>query len=174
VPDLEELEISGTIIFLPGGGSDNLALWTNRLKGLNRPEFHLYDRDEAPPAQPKHQAHVDAVNARANCCAFLTSKREAENYIHFSAINLALDAAGTTTFRLTKQPGDFDDVPTMIRDCINSVAANHDLWGDKRAKGFLDGPALSVMTTAMLDELDTQGEVRKWFKNIRELIATVD
>jgi len=173
LPNLEDLELDGAIIFLPLGG-DNLALWTNRLQGLNRPEFHVYDRDEAPPARPKHQAEIDAVNARANCRAVSTSKREAENYIHIAAINLALETSGTTAFRLIAQPGDFDDVPMALRNGVNAVAANHDLWGDKRAKEFLNGPALSAMTPAMLDEVDPHGEVRGWFRQIGELIATAD
>ena len=39
MPDLQELEDNGSIIFIPLGGS-NLIHWTSRLKGLNRPEFH--------------------------------------------------------------------------------------------------------------------------------------
>lgn len=173
VPNLESLELDGAIIFLPMGG-DNLALWANRMRQLNRPEFHIYDRDTTPPAQPKHQAKVDTVNAAGNGSACSTSKREAENYIHFKAINAALEAIGTTTFRFTSQPGNFDDVPTVLRDGINAVAANHDLWGDRRAKEFLNGDALNAMTPALLDDLDPEGEVRDWFRQIAELIATVD
>lgn len=173
VPNLEELELDGAVIFLPTGG-DNLALWADRMRKLNRPEFHVYDRDTVPPDLPKHQARVDAVNARANCRACSTSKREAENYIHFAAINAALEAIGTTTFRFIAQPGNFEDVPRALMDGINAVAANHDLWGDKRAKEFLNGAALNAMTPDMLSELDPDGEVRGWFRRIAELIASVD
>ncbi len=43
VPDLDDLERKGQIIFIPCGGS-NLSLWASKLAGLNRPEFHLFDR----------------------------------------------------------------------------------------------------------------------------------
>lgn len=174
VPNLEELELDGAVIFLPIGGGDNLALWVDRLKQLHRPEFHIYDRDNAITEQPKHQDKIDMVNARTNCRALSTSKREAENYIHFNAINLALDSMNTTTFRFTGQPGDFDDVPTLLRTEVNVVAANHDLWGDRRAKDFLNSHALLEMNKAMLDEVDPRGEVQGWFRHMSELMATVD
>ena len=44
VPDLDQLELNGELIFVPLGGS-NLALWASRLTPLNRPEFHICDRD---------------------------------------------------------------------------------------------------------------------------------
>ena len=172
VPDLEELELDGSIILMPQGG-DALALWTNRLRNFHRPEFHLCDRDSEPPAPARHQASIDAVNARPNCLALATQKREAENYIHFEAINIALELAGTT-FRLARQPSDFTDVPTFLRDGINGVAATGDLWGDKRTKELLNNAALSCMTKAMLDQIDANGEVLGWFHSVQELIATLD
>ena len=85
IPDLEKKEIEGEIIFIPMGGS-NLAYWSNKLGKLNRPEFHLCDRDNPPQEEPKHKEYMDKVNARANCKAVSTSKREIENYIHKDAI----------------------------------------------------------------------------------------
>ena len=88
VPDLEKMELDGELIFFPLGGS-TLALWTSRLKNLQRPEFHLFDRDNKPPAQPKYHRQVAEVNARDKCKARSTLKKEMENYLHKDAILLA-------------------------------------------------------------------------------------
>jgi putative ATP-dependent endonuclease of the OLD family len=104
VPNLADLELDGVIIFLPAGGGDSLARWSDRLKGLHRPEFHLYDRDTAPPQPAAHQVDVDRVNQRSDCRAFSTNKREIENYVHFEAINQALGNANIAT-RLKQQLG---------------------------------------------------------------------
>src|SRR5690606_10371264 len=54
VPLLEAMEVDGELIFFPLGGS-SLALWTSRLEALNRPEFHLFDRDVPPPEDATYQ-----------------------------------------------------------------------------------------------------------------------
>ena len=79
VPDLTQLENDGKIIFIPCGGT-NLAYWVSRLANLNRPEFHLFDRDTEPPEVSKNQAVVDEINNRDGCKAVLTGKKEMENY----------------------------------------------------------------------------------------------
>lgn len=88
VMDLEAAEIDGTMPFFPLGGA-TLALWSSRLQNLNRPEFHLYDRDTAPPEGPKYQEYVDAVNGREECVAQCMGKLEIENYLHIDAIKAA-------------------------------------------------------------------------------------
>lgn len=169
VPDLEQLELDGTIIFTPFGG-ENLAMWSHRLGNLNRPEFHVYDRDTTPPAAAKYQAHIDEINARPPCEACATSKREAENYIHYEAINLALHDAGIP-YTLTANYTDFDDVPTLLAAALNPLARQGDKWGDRRAKDFLCNNAAARMTAAMLTQVDPRGEVRGWFNRIKHLAA---
>src|SRR5690606_2871055 len=88
VPYLDQLEMYGELIFFPFGGS-NLALWASRLTPLNRPEFHICDRDNAPPDPPKYSDHMATVNARDGCKAVVTQKRELENYLHSEAIREA-------------------------------------------------------------------------------------
>jgi len=167
-PDLEQLEINGEIIFTPLGGS-GLALWCNRLANLNRPEFHIYDRDTQPPEQPKYQKYVDEVNLRANCKAYSTSKREAENYIHHDAINMAFAEVGIP-LTITDPINDFDDLPKLLVDKVNSFAPPSDKWGINRAKEFLCNAAASKMTKAMLDTLDPGKEILNWFKEMRAMI----
>ncbi len=167
-PDLTQLELDGELIFTPLGGSA-LALWCNRLANLNRPEFHLYDRDEVPPAPSKYQVHIDEVNLRAGCRAFSTNKREMENYVHRDAINFGLAESGIG-LSLIGALGDFTDVPTHLFQLVNEVVPPSSKWGQGRAKEFLCNVAVSKMTPAMLAEVDPQGEIVGWFQNIQEML----
>ena len=170
VIDLTKLEAEGEIIFVPLGGS-SLTLWTHRLAGLNRPEFHLFDRDQPPTTKSSHQDAVDAINARANAIAMLTKKREMENYIHPQAIENSID--------VNLAYGDFDDVPELVAQHLHVANGGagkwHDLDADKkkkkesRAKRRLNNEAVSAMTVAMLDEIDTNGNVRSWLREISRL-----
>ena len=95
IPDLEKMELEGEVLFFPLGGT-NLALWASRLENLNRPEFHLCDRDCAPPEPARYQSHVDEVNARPNCIARNTTKKEIENYLNKDAIMAAYNQHSIT------------------------------------------------------------------------------
>jgi hypothetical protein len=169
VLDLRALESQSRIVFIPVGGS-NLALWTHRLAGLNRPEFHLYDRDEQPPQISSHQAAVDAIIARGGS-AMLTGKREMENYLHRDAINAALGVNITYT--------DFDDVPDMVAEATHIAGGGLHPWNTldeekkrkkvSRAKRRLNTEAASAMTPALLTASDPQGGVRAWLQEIRRL-----
>jgi putative ATP-dependent endonuclease of OLD family len=172
VPNLEELELNGELIFVPFGGSA-LVLWSNRLRALNRPQFHIYDRDSIPPAEPKYRNAVDDVNARAGCRAVTTEKREIENYVHPDAVNLGLASMGIN-FAIRFAPGDFEDVPQLLVTGINAIVPDSDKWGESRAKEFLSNVAVRHMTKAMLDQIDPQSEVVGWFTQIREMIAGVE
>ena len=168
VPDLEKLELDGEIIFIELGGN-NLVHWVNRLKALNRPEFHLYDRDTAPPAAPRYQQAVDQVKARMGCKAYSTNKREIENYIHRDAINSALSESGMAV-SLDAPIGDFDDVPVLLKDKLNALLPQGAKWSESRAKDFLCGVAASRMTKAMLDEIDPTNEALGWFNDMGVMI----
>lgn len=167
VPNLEELEINGEVIFMPFGGS-LLAIWTNRLQELNRPEYHIYDRDTAPPEIPKYQEYINSVNSRTNCIAVSTQKKEIENYIHYQAINKALEKINYST-RLVRNFGDFDDVPSLLSNILNQEARDGDKWGQQRVKVFLSTQAACNMTREMLNEIDPDGEVLEWFARIKDL-----
>jgi hypothetical protein len=172
IPNLEELELDGNVVFIPCGGS-SLVLWSNRLKALNRPEFHLYDRDTHPPAPPKYIDAMNGVNARAGCIAVSTQKREIENYIHHESINIALRALGIN-LQFGNAFADFDDVPTILVDRINPLVPNDQKWGKTRAKDFLSNVASRHMTRAMLDDLDPRGEVLGWFREMQGMIERAD
>jgi hypothetical protein len=72
IDSLEKLENGGKLIF-PMGGS-NVGLWVTRLHGLNRPEFHIFDRDSKPPDVPHYHEAAEAIKGRDNCNAVHTSK----------------------------------------------------------------------------------------------------
>ena len=172
IPNLKQLEENGEIIFIPCGGS-NLALWANRLAGLNRPEFHIFDRDCDLTMKPKYQAIVDDINKRDNCCAYLTKRREIENYLHPKAIQSEAPSFPETL-------NDFDDVPLLYAQVVHSSSGSDISWDDLedkkkkskicRAKRSLNGSVVKSMTPDMLTEIDPANEVRGWFREIAELL----
>ena len=178
VPDLEKLELDGKILFFPLGGS-TLALWTSRLEALNRPEFHLYDRDNAPPAQAAYQAQIDEVNARENCSARCTNKKELENYIHKTAIEQAYSANGTV-IAIPNNFQPFDDVPVEVAQIVHSVSGSPHSWEDldeekrkekeSKAKRVINGSATKLMTNELLTEIDPGGELIGWLYEIQEIV----
>ena len=119
-PDLDALELDGQLIFFPFGGS-NLAHWVSRLQNLNRPEFHIYDRDQEPPSEPKYGADIAAVNKRDGCRALATKKREMENYLHSEAICEAYKSNGTI-INLVGPFADFDDVPLLVAQAVHAAS----------------------------------------------------
>jgi energy-coupling factor transporter ATP-binding protein EcfA2 len=179
VSDLEKLEIDGEIIFFPLGGS-TLVLWTSRLENLNRPEFHLYDRDTAPPAQPKYHAEVEAVNQREACCARSTLKKEMENYLHWEAIKQAYSDFNID-IQINQNFGPFDDVPVGVARMVHEASASPYQWDqldddkkeekERRAKRILNFMAAKHMTQEFLAEIDPDGDLLDWFREIRELLA---
>lgn len=169
VLDLRTLEDQGQVVFIPVGGS-NLALWTHRLANLNRPEFHLYDRDDQPPQVSAHQAAVDAITARG-ATAVLTGKREMENYLHPDAVAASLG--------VNLEYADFHDVPGMVAEAVHIAGGGQGQWNvldeDKkrkkvsRVKRRLNSEAASAMTPELLTAVDPQGDVRGWLNNMRRL-----
>ena len=172
VPDLRQLELDGKIIFAPLGGN-NLLLWTNRTKNLLKPEFHLYDRDHAPPADPKYKQAIDGVMARAaageSVYAVCTNKKEMENYVHIDAVNEALTAVGLTSPRHLNY-GDTEDVPQMLTQELNAILPAHSQWKPQTMKAFLNNNAVVKMNSARLSAIDPAGEVMGWFNRIENML----
>jgi len=177
VPNLEMLELDDRIIFFPLGGS-NLALWSSRLKALNRPEYHLCDRDQPPPAQPKYHAYMAEVNARDGCTAVCTTRRELENYLHPDAIREVYQSFNINVV-IPNQFNDFDDVPAIVAEAAHVatgggpwIAIDQDARAKKtsRAKAHLNGPVVARMTAARLNAVDPNGEVVSWLTDIQGLL----
>jgi len=178
VLDLEQMELDGEVIFFPLGGS-SLALWTSRLAPLARPEFHLFDRDCAPPKCAKCQADADRFNTRPNCKAVITGKKEMENYLHYQAINEAYENVCKVSLGLSSNFSDFDDVPALIAELVHGASDSPVTWAsldksaqdekERRAKRILNEHAALVMTKERLDDIDPNGHVMGWFGTMKAL-----
>ncbi|WP_038132498.1 ATP-binding protein [Thioclava indica] len=181
VPDLERLEVDGELIFIPLGGS-NLAVWSSRLKALNRPELHICDRDNPPPANPKYHDHMVKVNARPTCLAVATNKRELENYLHHEAIN-EFYAENGAAVAFGAPFADFDDVPQRVAEAAHLASGGAE-WAnvaqDKRskkmrqAKSSLNNGIVAKMTADRLTQTDPDNEIRNWFGEVSRMIAEFD
>ena len=173
IPDLRAAEQAGTLVYIPMGGS-TLELWTNRLQGLEIPEVHIMDRDNAPPALPKYHASADRVNARGpTAVAFTTSCREMENLLHREAI---FEEFGDAPALI----GPFDDVPALVAELVHAASGSPNPWAlldkDKRdkkisnAKRRLNRGGADRMTPGRLSASDQAGEVRTWLRRIGQVI----
>lgn len=171
LPNLDELTNKGQVLFFPLGGS-NLVLWSSRLRGLNRPEFHLYDRD-VEPKTTQHKNAADTVNARAGCKAVLTSKRELENYLHHDAIVQARPEVRLAI-------GDDDDIPMLAAKAIHEAAPTAEPWDrlgpeklkkkESAAKHWLNTDAVARMTPQRLSESDPNDDVRSWLGQMKAML----
>lgn len=170
VPDLEALELAGEVVFVPSGGAGNLALWSSRLHALNRPEFHLYDRDAPSGAPAKHQDKVDAVNQRAGCKGVSTSRNEMENFVHHAAINACAQALQLAC-NLVAPFGPDDDVPALLSAELNQHAPAGAKWGHNKVKAWLADAVVPAMDADMLSQIDPAGEMRGWLSDIELMLA---
>lgn len=168
IPDIEAAEASGVLVFIPLGGS-NMELWASRLAGLNLPEIYFTDRDAALPSNPKYHVHLEAWNARPNCCAFCTNKRELENYLHPAAVR-SIEPLFPIAI------ADFDDVPMLFAEAAHTAEANAPAWANvtadrkkakaSNAKKRLNRDCVDSMTPQLLQERDPDGEIVSWLRRI--------
>ena len=155
------------------------ALWASRLSTLNRPEFHLCDRDTAPPDPPRYHAHVAAVNARPNCRARSTARKEIENYLHRIAIVEAY-AENQINLVIPAKFNDFDNVPHEVARLVHIASGSPKIWNtlteeeiaqkESRVKRSLCNRATRHMSLARLAEVDPAGDLRAWFQDISDLL----
>jgi putative ATP-dependent endonuclease of the OLD family len=174
VPDLDQAEASGDLVFIPLGGS-SMELWTVRLAGLDRPEFYITDRDERPPAMPKYHIQITTWNNRPNCKAYCTNKKEAENYLHSTAIQAIAP-------NFPNSIADFDDVPLMLAEALHTADPSAPNWStvsdankkDKasRAKRRLNTDCVDKMTFQLLSQSDPAGEITTWLREIGTKLST--
>ncbi|ASM22329.1 MULTISPECIES: ATP-binding protein [Serratia] len=138
------------IVFIPMGGH-TLKDWVNNnyLKGLNKPEVHIYDRDTSTP--PQYENECNAVNARKDgSIAFMTTKREMENYLHPDAIQ--------AVFGIKVAVNDMTDVPKTVSKLTR--------YNESKAKKKLNRYATEKMSYQMLIVSDATNETLTWFNAI--------
>ena len=158
------------IAVIPLGGS-TLKDWVNEhyLRSLEIPEVHIYDRDVESP--PKNQEAVNSVNARGDgSVAFLTTKREIENYLHPDAVRDSCD--------LRIEIDDDSDIPELVAMARHAARGHETEWIDlssnnrKRctsfAKRLLNDQATRAMSVERLDSRGGKEEVLQWFSAISE------
>ena len=170
VPDLGQEENTGRLVFVPLGGS-SLDLWVSRLQEFDRPEFYLVDRDNPPPQQPRYQSVVDEIAERENCRAWITNRKELENYLHPQVIRDSYpDYSGTGEC--------FEDVPELFAQAVHQASESDIDWqavkadieklGKKvsSAKRRLNSDFVAKMTPSLLSAMDTEGELQGWLETI--------
>lgn len=155
--DVPDLNNDPRVVLLPLGGS-TLKDWVNSnyLKNIGKPEVHIYDRDTEQP--PKYQQAHDKINGRDDdSIAFLTSRREVENYLHIDAIKDA--------FQLDVELAidDQTDIPNLL--------VEHTPYKESNVKKKLNTRAVARMSYAYLQEVDTNGEVLEWFNAISSRLS---
>jgi hypothetical protein len=170
VPDLSCLQQTGRIVLVPLGGGDP-ASWPDRLRPLDLPEFHLYDREQRPETDVRLKA-ADLVNARPGCRAALTHKRCLENYLHPRAIAAA--GGGELVF------GDNDPVSLLLARKRYEQSTPSVSWDalsrraqrrmSARSKRWLNRVAVQQMTADLLAERDPAGELLGWLRTIEGLM----
>ncbi|WP_181028166.1 ATP-binding protein [Rathayibacter rathayi] len=169
IDDLGQMESEGRLIFVPAGGS-NVALWVSRLRELNIPEFHIFDRDNEPPKEPHYKKVENEHNQMDNVTAVHTSRKELENYIHPDAVTDARPA-------LKPRPvGAFESMPLECARAAFLTEGTEDEWDkltkeSKKSKAsntkeWLNKEASSKMTAARLTELDENDDIRTWLRAI--------
>lgn len=149
VPDIKN---DPSIVFIPMGGH-TLKDWVNNnyLKTLSKPEVHIYDRDLNIP--PQYEKEFLAVNARNDgSIAFMTAKREMENYLHANAIH--------AVFGVEIAIENLTDVSTTVSDLTS--------YSESKAKKKINKFATQKMNYQLLIESDPEGETLTWFNAIYE------
>lgn len=152
VPNVPDMINDPRIVFIPMGGH-TLKDWVNNnyLKILNKPEVHIYDRDAATP--PQYEKECDSVNARNDgSIAFMTVKREMENYLHPDSIEAVFDVKIAIE--------DMTDVSTEV--------SNLTCYNESKAKKKINKFATEKMSYQMLTESDAAGDTLTWFNAIYE------
>lgn len=167
---LIDLENDHRVAFVPTGGG-NLKHWVNHqyLRNAGLTEVHIYDRDDQK--NPKYGEQVALVNGRqGRDIAFLTERREMENYLHPDCVTAIFGHCPAFT--------EWCDVPTLVAEQVHTASGSPNPWGSldpekqskkaSRAKSRLNQDAAAAMTLAQLKAVDTNGEVLRWLVAIRE------
>jgi len=170
VPDLGKGEDDGHLVFVPLGGS-SLDLWVSRLKGFNRREFYLMDRDTIPPEKPRYYAIAEELAKRPNCTAWTTSRKQLENYIHPDIIK-------SVCSKYAGADSEFEDVPRLFAQAVHDDSGSQQTWEDvisdpeKLGKKVSNGKrrlcteVVARMTPDLLTKIDVRNEIRTWLKMV--------
>ncbi len=168
---LVDLSSDHRVAFVPMGGG-NLKHWVNAryLRHAGMIEFHLYDCDDQH--NPPYGGQVATVNGRGTRdIAALTTRRELENYLHRDCI--------TAEYPEINPPLNFThwcDVPALVAEAVHNASNPPVPWGQltpekqreksSNAKKRLNKGAAQRMTLAQLQQVDANGEILGWLRDI--------
>ncbi|KAA0784667.1 hypothetical protein DN393_21820 [Bacillus sp. BPN334] len=158
-PQIVDLSNSDDVVIIPCGG-DTLRGWVENqyLKQLNVPEIHIYDRDIVEEGkEPKYEKWCKKVRERNDgSVAYLTTKREIENYIHPDAIK---EFYGLTELMF----GPHDDVPNLVASLTQ--------YGESNVKKKLNNHVARRLTYEQIKEMDTENDIEgKWLLFISQCV----
>lgn len=148
-------------------GGTTLQDWVNQhyLQNLGLPEIHIYDRDLPERGIYKYENAQKTVNSREDeSIAFLTKKREMENYLHLDAINEIFQpiTGKSFTFSIT----DDCDVENEIKLELNGQKK----FQRKSIKAWLNNEVASRMTIDRLKDRSAYVEIQNWFTEINNRV----
>ncbi|WP_174483861.1 ATP-binding protein [methanotrophic endosymbiont of Bathymodiolus puteoserpentis (Logatchev)] len=162
---LPNLATDDRVAFIVLGGG-NLKHWVNNnyLKGLGKPEFHIYDADV-----PSYSESANEVNQRGDGSkGFITLKHEIESYLHTDAIKVAFGVE----IEVTDHPNEEGEAtPKVFAKAYSSLKGFDGVMGDSKAKMKLSDKAFSEMTVEMIKERDPNGEIEGWLRVIGEAVS---
>ena len=159
-----DLTTDRRVAFVPMGGS-TLQHWVtgHYLRGLGRPEVHIYDGDVGSYAEA-----VVQVNSRTDgSWAVQTQKHEIESYLHPDAI---ADAFGVHIDVPDKLDPAGQAVPRLFAEAMHSASPGYAPMRESNAKRLLSARAFPLMTAERLDVRDPAGEVRGWFRRLASML----
>jgi len=161
-PTRPNLENDPRIALILLGGS-TLRQWVDGhlLRNIGLPEVHIYDRDMLKlDGTYEYQDAVNKVNARGDGSkAFLTVKREMENYLHPDAITetFAMCAPNPVVVNVT----DDCDVEQEIANQLGCAKVQR-----RAIKSWLSQESADRMTIARLDARNGKSEIIGWLTEI--------
>lgn len=169
LPDLDQLESAGRLLFLPLGGG-GACTWVRRFESLRCRECYILDRETMPQTLEREHA-AECINRRAGARAFLTKKRGIENYFHSAAISESLG--------VEVDCGDDNDVAAAVAEQLLHRSQSKATWQSlsphdrkrrrDRVKRILHARSLDHMTASRIGERDVHDEIRTWLLVIRSL-----
>lgn len=162
-PSIIDIFSDPRVTIIPLGGK-TLKDWVNQnyLGRLGIPEVHIYDRDKLQSdGKYPYQDARDEVNNRGNgSIAFLTTKREIENYLHLDAINEVLQPILNRTISFCLD--DECDVESEIMSVLNG---QHNIK-KRNVKLWLNEDVSKKMTVNRLRSRNGYDEIKNWFVEI--------
>jgi putative ATP-dependent endonuclease of the OLD family len=168
IPNLAALD---NVIVIPLGGS-TLKDWVNKdyLSKFGLTEVHIYDRDDAN--NPKYKDQVTAVNLRGGKHkAYLTQKREMENYVHPNALKAVFGV------EISRDPN--IDVPEQCAKGVHELVPGSKPWNtlnkddrkrkEAKVKRRIAEECLTRLSANEIYEMDDGDELKLWLRYIVEV-----